>query len=92
MERHTKLVELVASRVMHLQNKTATSSTRGEDLDSDKSMPAPRRVGRKFRSPAKKTVHKDEKELRCRVCFISRAELGSRAYLHQNRRKVFVNI
>ncbi|KAN0127816.1 hypothetical protein V8E53_014372 [Lactarius tabidus] len=63
MEQHTKLVELIASRVMHLQHKTATSSTCREDLDSDKSTPAPRRVGHKFRAPAKKTIHKDDKEL-----------------------------
>jgi hypothetical protein len=64
LDHDTKVMEMVANQVMHLQRNTPTMSTRGEDLDE--SMPTPRP---KFRVPAKKTTHKDSKELNCQVLF-----------------------
>ena len=76
IERNTKLVELVASQVVHPQRTTATMSARGGDLCLDESTPIPRRKGCKFRAPAKKTIHKEDDELHAWVCFISSTGFG----------------
>ncbi|KAH9010274.1 hypothetical protein EDB85DRAFT_2161602 [Lactarius pseudohatsudake] len=67
VEQNTKTVELALSQMLHLQRTANTSSTRkDQDEDLDEDSPAPTRKRRKFRAPARKTIHRDPDQLGCR--------------------------
>ncbi|KAH9022439.1 hypothetical protein EDB85DRAFT_1895253 [Lactarius pseudohatsudake] len=85
VEQNTKTVELALSQMLHLQRTANTSSTRkDQDEDLDEDSPAPTRKRRKFRAPARKTIHRDPDQLGCRSLAVLTLVLKERVRKHMN--------